>query len=148
LGVAFDAKVTVNELRAILRTHPAFEPMTKLELLFKKYNSTVNAKVLFCPKYHCEINAIEGVWCHSKAFVRPRSDQTLQTMKKLIIESRINYVEINLNPKLIKRFWRVLVAYYNGATYQEVIQTYFSGRSAAKNINHQKISISKIDIDE
>jgi transposase len=50
-------------------------------------------KIIYCPKYHCELNAIEGLWCHQKAYVRSRSDQTFDKMIKLISESRINFAE-------------------------------------------------------
>ena len=34
--------------------------VTKLEVLASKYNM----KIIYCPKYHCELNAIEGLWCN------------------------------------------------------------------------------------
>ena len=95
---------------------------------------------LFCPKFHCELNAIEGVWCNQKEYVRKRTDQTYPTMIKLIKESRIHFIEINLHKKLIKRFWSCLKAYNNGATYAEVLKTYFSGKSKGNHQEHLRIS--------
>ncbi len=40
-------------------THPAFSSSTKLEALGKKYGMII----IFLPKFHCEMNPIEGKWC-------------------------------------------------------------------------------------
>ena len=61
------------ELRKELSKHPAFSNQTKLEILAKKYN----VKILFCPKYHCIINAIEGFWCSLKQYIRKNPDSLL-----------------------------------------------------------------------
>jgi hypothetical protein len=34
-----------------------------------------NVKIIQCHKYHCELNAIEGLWCNQKVFVRSRTDK-------------------------------------------------------------------------
>ncbi len=45
-------------------------------------------KIIYSPKYHCELNATESLWCSQKAFVRSRTDQSFDRMIKLISESR------------------------------------------------------------
>ncbi|CAF1621799.1 unnamed protein product, partial [Didymodactylos carnosus] len=50
----------------------AFQNVTKLEMLAVKYS----IKIIYCPKYHCELNAVEGLWSNQKAYVRSRTDQT------------------------------------------------------------------------
>jgi hypothetical protein len=50
------------------------------------------SNVSYCPKYHCELNAIEGLWCNQKAFVRSSTDQSFEKMIKLISDSRIHFV--------------------------------------------------------
>ncbi|CAF0827332.1 unnamed protein product [Brachionus calyciflorus] len=48
----------LKELREMLLTHPAFDGVnTHLEKLAAEYN----IKIIWCPKYHCELNPIEGV---------------------------------------------------------------------------------------
>ena len=56
----------LDDLKKILVQHPAFFRTSKLELLAKKYN----IDIIFIPKYHCELNPIEGAWCQMKYFFR------------------------------------------------------------------------------
>ncbi|CAF3987338.1 unnamed protein product, partial [Rotaria sp. Silwood1] len=89
LGVQLPPKAKLDEIRALLSKHRAFQNVKKLEMLASKYN----VKIIYCPKYHRELNAIEGLWCNQKAFVRSRTDQTFEKMIKLIADSRIHFVE-------------------------------------------------------
>ena len=139
LGLEFDSKIRVDELRKIVSVHPAFSNSTKL--LADKYG----IKIVFCPKYHCELNPIEGLWCDQKQYIRKNTDQSFVTLKKLIKQSRNEFKKKKLVNKLLKRFWRVLNAYKNGAKYGDVLKTYFSGHSKANNISHLKISNLKIN---
>ena len=43
-------------LREILNSHPAFDEKCALEQLATLYN----IKIIWCPKFHCELNPIEG----------------------------------------------------------------------------------------
>ncbi|CAF1539185.1 unnamed protein product [Didymodactylos carnosus] len=72
LGVQLPAKIKLDDIRDILSMHRAFQNATKLEMLGIKYK----IKIIDCPKYHCEQNAIEDLWCNQKAFVRSRTDQS------------------------------------------------------------------------
>lgn len=116
--------------------HPAFKSTNKLEILGNKYG----VKVIFIPKYHCELNPIEGLWCHLKQFIRARNDQTFRNMKLLFLESLKNFEDKEIFKKLIRRFWRVVIGYKNGANYGEILKTYFAGKSEAKEKNHLRIS--------
>ncbi|CAF4503702.1 unnamed protein product, partial [Didymodactylos carnosus] len=104
LGVQLPAKIKLDDIRDILPTHRAFQNATKLEMLGIKNK----IKIIYCPKYHCELNAIEGLWCNQKGFVRSRTDQSFDKMIKLISESRINFVERKIALKLFRRFWRAI----------------------------------------
>jgi transposase len=126
----------LNEIKELVKDHPAFNCCSKLEMLAKKYG----IKIIFCPKYHCELNPIEGLWCDLKQYIRARTDQKYETMKNLLIESRDKFVEKKLHVKLLKRFWRVLRAYKEGASYGLVLKTYFSGKSKEKIEQHRKIT--------
>ena len=137
LGIlTLEENILCNDLKKLLAVHPAFFSESKLECLAKTYG----VKITFCPKYHCEMNPIEGLWCNSKRYVRSRTNQTHAKMCSLISESREHFIDINLYIKLIRRFWRVLSAYKNGNSYQEVISTYFSWKSKGNNKNHTIIS--------
>ena len=130
----------LEDLKKELLKHPAFDGTSKLEVLAKKYG----IKIIFCPKFHCELNPIEGLWLSQKHFIRSKTDQTFEKMKSLYLDSRLNYIESNLNIKLIRRFWRTLNAYSKGVTYADVLFTYFSGKSKEKIQNHRQISNKNI----
>lgn len=56
LGYDLSSKIKLEELKKMLIDHPAFQEYKKLEILARKYN----IKIIFVPKYHCELNPIEG----------------------------------------------------------------------------------------
>ncbi len=146
LELAKDLKVSVHssiklpELRALLANHPAFKSISKLEKPANKYQ----VRVIFVPKFHCELNAIEGMWCHMKQLVRKMTDQTFPTMMRLIPESRENFAEKQIQLKLFRRFWRSLDVYEQGESYGEVLRFYFSGRSKQEVSSHRKINNSQL----
>jgi transposase len=138
LGYDLPEKIKLKEIKELLKDHPAFNSETKLESLAEKYNK----KIVYCPKYHCELNPIEGLWCFMKWNIRAHTDQRYQTMLNLIDESRTCFKQKELNKKLIRRFWRCLIAYQQGLSYIEVLRIYFSGKSKEKIESHRKITNS------
>lgn len=47
----------LSDLRKMLSTHQAFASNnTNLDRIAQNFN----AKIIWCPKYHCELNPIEG----------------------------------------------------------------------------------------
>ncbi|CAF4218118.1 unnamed protein product, partial [Adineta steineri] len=56
LNIKLPPNVKLDQLRDILSNHPAFKVTSRLEQLANKYN----VKVHFLPKFHCELNPIEG----------------------------------------------------------------------------------------
>jgi len=128
--------ILLPDLRNRLAAHPAFQPRTKLDILADNYG----VKIIWCPKYHCECNPIEGYWGNQKTFIRKYTDQTYKGLVRLIPESRQHYIDINLNIKLIRRFWRTIQAYKSGESYIQVLKAYFSGKSKEKIIAHRKIT--------
>lgn len=115
--------------------------VSKLEQLAYKYK----VKVVFCPKFLCELNCIEGLWCNQKAYVRRRTDQTYPTMLRLINESREHFQTQQIHLKLLRRFWRCLEAYRGGQTYAQVLQMFFSSTYTGKSSSHTHISNNKLD---
>jgi len=102
--------------------HPAFNNgNTHLQRLASEHGFNV----LFCPKYHCELNPIEGVWCFLKGFVRKKNDQDFNKFLDLILEAINEYKNIDLNIKLWNRFWRALEMYQSCASYQNVLEKLF-----------------------
>lgn len=115
--------------------------ISKLEKLANDYG----IKVTFVPKFHCELNAIEGVWCHEKQFVRKYSDQTFNKMVQLIPQAKSNFVEKNLFMKLFRRFWTTITAYEQGQSYAKVLELFFSNHCSQAVISHRRITNSNLD---
>lgn len=129
-------RISLNELREKVNKHPAFSSITKLE----KQASFFNVKIIWCPKFHCELNPIEGLWCYSKNYVRKNNDQNYNNLNKLIITSINRYQEKNLNIKLWNRFWQCLLMYKSGLSYRDVLNELFSSKATSKPTSHTKIS--------
>ena len=132
---SFVAKAKLQVLRDRLKQHPVFLPTTKLEQLGIQYQ----VKIIFSPKFHCELNPIEGLWAYMKYFVRKFTYQSFKKMRELILLSREQYSKRNINIKLVRRFWRCLIAYKAGKSYGEVLKIYF-GSKCKENIEcHRRI---------
>ena len=123
-----DKRYLLPNLREILSHHIAFKSITKLEQLALDYN----LKIIFVPKFHCEMNPIEGFWCFMKQYVRKRNDQNFETMYQLIIEGIDIYKKdpelVNLNQKLWHRFWCCVDMYNDGESYKTILQKLFGAK--------------------
>ena len=64
---------------------------------------------IFIPKFHCELNPIERVWCHAKKHVRANSNGTVPRLRKLVPES-LSTVDVTL----IKKFFATASDYERG----------------------------------
>ncbi len=42
---------------------------------------------IYLPKFHCELNPIERVWCHSKKFTRAHCNGNIGRLRKVVPES-------------------------------------------------------------
>ena len=85
------------------------------------------------------MNPIESVWCFSKNYWRKRNDQTFDKSLELILESRDVFEKGGTNIKLWRRFWGIVMAYYNKKSYKEVLDEFF-GKKSKSNINeHRRI---------
>ena len=68
LQLEVDNRIKLDDLHRILSRHVAFNNISRLEKLAAKYNM----KIIFNPKYHCEMNPIEGLWRSMKRFIRQK----------------------------------------------------------------------------
>lgn len=124
----------MQELRDKLDEHAAFEVSNSyLEQLASEYC----VKIVWVPKFHCELNPIEGLWCDLKQFVRKRNENDFKKFNNLIVESFANFKNKNLNIKLWNRFWDALEMYQNNYSYQEVLQQLFGAKSTLTK-SHKK----------
>ena len=100
---------------------------------------------MFVPKFHCELKAIEGVWCYEKEFVRKYSDQTFNKMLQLIPQAKANFIENNIFIKMFRRLWKTMSAYEQGQSYAKVLQLLFSNQCSQTVISHRRITNRNID---
>ncbi|CAF2242534.1 unnamed protein product [Rotaria magnacalcarata] len=161
LTIQVPPKTSLDHLKQLLSSHNAFQNVrlffyllllhfwlqssktfqkSKLETLAKQYR----VKIIFSPKFHCELYCIEGLWAHQKQLVRKRTDQTFPTMSTLIKDSRNNFIEKNVAMKLFRRFWRTLEAYDRGDLYEEALKLYFSSLCKNGVYHHRRITNSNL----
>ena len=69
--------------REIVSKLEKFQVSSKLEKLATEFS----VLIIWCPKFHCELNPIEGFWCYLKSYVRRHNDQNFLTFLPLIISS-------------------------------------------------------------
>ncbi len=115
---------------------------SRLEQLAGKYGATIK----FCPKFHCELNCIEGLWCSQKMYVCRKTDQTYNTIRKLIVESRENFREKEIHLKLLRRFCKCLLANIDGQSYVEVMNMFFSIKYEGAVKSHTHINNSNLNV--
>ncbi|CAF4797658.1 unnamed protein product [Rotaria sp. Silwood1] len=142
LQIQVPSKIRLEDLRVLLSDHPAFKTVSRLEQLAAKYGVTIK----FCPKFHCELNCIEGLWCSQKMYVRRKTDQTYTTMLKLIVESRENFRDKEIHLKLFRRFWKCLLAYKDGQSYAKVMKMFFGTKCEGTVKSHTRISNSNLNV--
>jgi len=77
-------------------------------------------RVLYLPKYHCELNPIERYWAGMKKYIKARTDHTAATLRTLVEEALVNNV---VPVESVRRFfnlaWRWCRAYEKNLSYIE-----------------------------
>ncbi len=129
-----------NENSKYLKIFEIFITFNGMKMTWKSVSLKKNLPI-FCPKYHCELNPIEGLWCDLKQYISSHWPK-IWNNEKFIIESREKFLEKTFYKylKLFKRFWRVLRAYKDGKSYGLVLKTYFSGKSKEQIEQHIKLT--------
>jgi transposase len=126
--------IVLPKLRELFSVHPVFAGVTKLDKELEKSN----IKLVWCPKYHCELNPIEGFWCYLKRYVRKNNDQNYKTFNNLIIKSMKESQESTLHCKLWNRFLECLDMYGERKSYQDVLGKLLAAKSSDKVQSHKK----------
>jgi hypothetical protein len=60
-----------------------------------------------------------------KRFVRGHTDQTFNTMMKLIPHARGEFAQKQIEMKLLRRLWYTLAEYHQGTAYADVVRLFF-----------------------
>jgi hypothetical protein len=134
LGIEVSEDLSLSQMRKELMNHPAFENISRLEKLASQYGH----KIVWCPKYHCELAPVEGYWCSDKQYVRKHNDQTFNKFHEFLTQARSHFLETNLNFKLWNRFWNCLQMYKDGSSYSKVLSTLFGAKSSSTVTSHKK----------
>lgn len=108
--------------------------------MLEKLARSYNIKIIWCPKFHCELNPIEGFWCFLKQYVRKKNDQDFNKLNELIMEAILEFKTKKISIKLWNRFWKCLDMYRENATYEEVLQKLFGAKSSWEVKSHKKIN--------
>ena len=109
-GVITDG-LNAKAMRDTLGKHPDFTTQTTLveELITSRSHIC-----LFFPKFHCELNAIEHVWCHGKNYARMYVNGSIVRLR--IVPESLNTCDSELIGKFFETCREYLIAYYGGCT--------------------------------
>ena len=102
-GVDTDG-MNAKAMREKLGSHPDFmnEPTLVEQLVHDR-----NHICLFFPKFHCELNATERVWCHAKKHSRQYVNGSIVRLRTVVPDS-LN----TCNTELIFKFFRTCRDYF------------------------------------
>ena len=92
-------------------------------------------RVMFIPKFHCELNPIECVWCHAKIYTRTHCDYTFAGL-----ENTIDLVLDSVTVDLIRKFLRKVMEYHRayregniiGSDMKKIMKQYKSHRRVSE----------------
>lgn len=76
----------------------------------------LNQKIIFYPKFHCELNFIEKFWCATKWYARKNCQYSLIGLRKTIPKALDSVSTASIN-RYYNYCMRILDAYKNGLTY-------------------------------
>ena len=105
-----------DKMREVLNTFGDFK--NKKTLLEEKVESRWHLCVFF-PKFHCELNAIERVWCHAKKYSRAYTNGTITKLRKIVPES-LDTCHTDLISKFVVTCRDYMKAYRDGCTCRDV----------------------------
>ncbi len=93
---------------------------------------------MFSPKFHCELNPFEGLWCFQKVYIRKHSDGSFEKMIELIDLTRDMFKDKQIHLKLWNRFFNIVQDYSYQATYEEILKKYYVINIKTEITSHRK----------
>eukprot|EP00455_Lapot_gusevi_P021089 TRINITY_DN2218_c0_g1_i11.p2 TRINITY_DN2218_c0_g1~~TRINITY_DN2218_c0_g1_i11.p2 ORF type:complete len:130 (-),score=23.38 TRINITY_DN2218_c0_g1_i11:482-871(-) len=84
---------------------------------------------LYLPKFHCELNPVEWLWCFSKQWTRSHCRGTIGALRDRVQESMVKYgCDRALVDSWWRRVWFTMAAYTDGVPVQEAQKVYKAHR--------------------
>ena len=105
-----------NDMRDLLKSFPDFK---KQITLLDSYIQQRGHICIYYPKYHCELNPIERVWCQSKKHTRAYADGTITRLRKIVPQG-LNSVTLDQIKKYFATCREYERAYREGVTGRDV----------------------------
>ena len=88
-----------------------------LRLVRKKWaEKAANHLIIFCPKFHRELNFIEGFWCAAKWYASENCECSLEGLRKIVPAALDSVSAISIN-RYYNHGARVIDAYADGFKY-------------------------------
>jgi hypothetical protein len=122
------SSMTKDQMCKALLTYPDFK--TAAKPLLQERIEARNHKCMFIPRFHCELNPIEWVWCFVKRHTQKYSNGTITRLRQILPPAFDNVLK-----DLIKKFFRKVrdyeMSYRLGCTatnVDEAVKTYSSHR--------------------
>lgn len=105
-------------MRDILSKHADFQSQSTLveDLVLSRSHMCY-----FFPKFHCELNAIERVWCHAKNYARKHVNGSI-TRLRTVVPSSLSTCDKNLISKFFHTCRDYMKAYHEGRSCMNVDQ--------------------------
>jgi hypothetical protein len=85
-------------------------------LCISQHVSQISSKVIFSPKFHCELNFIEHAWCSCKWYAREHCEYSLESLRRIQPEALKSVSSVTIN-RYYRRCMRILNAYDSGFHY-------------------------------
>ena len=110
-------RMRAADMRLVLGSHEDFKfEKTALEYLLRDNDQ----RMLFIPKFHCELNPIERVWGETKRYTRAHCDYTFAGLERTVVPG-LQSVRLDT----IRKFFRKS---------REYMQAYREGKSGGKDV--------------
>ena len=111
------SRMLADDMRIVLSFHEDFR---KEKTIVEHYLNGRGHKVMFIPKFHCELNPIERVWGQAKVYSRMYTNFTLPRLRQ-IIDPALDSVSTDL----IRKYFRKVREYH---------KAYLEGKKAGKEL--------------
>ena len=106
----------VKDMRDMLKSFPDFKSQ---KTILEDYIEGRGHICMYFPKFHCELNPIERVWCQSKKYTRAYADGTIRKLRKIVPEG-LDSVTLEQIRKYFATCREYERAYMEGRTGREV----------------------------